>query len=52
MSKFLNYFKVEPISDVNVYLGFSPDSVPGTIINTVNQNTVIRKEVNFGVNIT
>lgn len=47
MAKFLNFFPIGSISDDNVYLGLSADSVDGTVINTLDQNIVFRLEVDL-----
>ncbi len=47
MAKFLTFYLVGSISDENIYLGLSPDSVDGTVINTLDQNIVNRIQVNM-----
>lgn len=46
MTKFLTFFPIGPISSDDEYLGLSPDSTSGVVINTLNRNIVYRIEVN------
>lgn len=51
MSKFTSYFPFGQIGDEETYLGLSPDSEDGIVINTLDQNMILRIEVMYEHNL-